>query len=167
MYGTRVCTSADLIYMATAADKYEFNRRVETERLVEEIDPDGISVLECMVMYHRASFGPSREPIWPDHHRCYVYCKVRDQDAPATFFLDVEVSFWERLKTVEELKAAMDDPIAMGIASAVAEAREHPSDGDCASCEDGEHSSEEHLLDEDGKYVRSLCTCCGEETRGN
>jgi len=120
MFASRVCNSADLLYMATMADKYEFNRRVETERLVEDIDPDGFHVLECMLQYHRASFGPTPKgkPVWPDHHRCHVYCKVKDADEPVTFYLDVEAVFWDRLMTTEDFKAKMDDPIEMGIARA-------------------------------------------------
>jgi hypothetical protein len=106
--------------MATMADKHEFNRRVETEKLAAQIDHNGINIIECMMMYHRASFGPTPKdkPIWPDHHRCYVYAKIKGQDEPVNFFLDVEASFWDRLKTVEELEAAMADPITMGIARA-------------------------------------------------
>jgi hypothetical protein len=120
MYGSRVCSAKDLLYMATMADKYEFNRRVETERLVEDIDPDGFNILECMMPFHRASMGPTPKdaPLWPDHHRCYVYAKVKDQADPVNFWLDVEVSVWERLKTIEEFMSKAADPVEMGIARA-------------------------------------------------
>lgn len=123
MFGeTRVCTAGDLLFMATMADKYEFNRRVETEKLVELIDHDGINMLTAWEMYHRASIGPTVEPRWPDHHRCKVLCQIKDREEPVVFYLDVEVTVWDRLKTLEQLQEAMDDPIEMGIASARAHA---------------------------------------------
>ena len=120
MFGTRVCTSQDLLYMAKMADKHDFNRRAVTEDLVERIDPNGIHIVQCLMQYHRASFGPTpkdKAP-WPDHHRCYIYCKIRDIDDPVNFFLDVEASFWDRLMTLEDFQAKMADPIEMGIARA-------------------------------------------------
>jgi hypothetical protein len=33
----------------------------------------------------------------------------------------------------------------------------------CEPCLDGEHATTEHILDNDGKYVSTVCLCCEEE----
>lgn len=122
----RACDSKTLVRMAVLAEKQDFNRQVDIEELESIIDPDGIHILDANmpfgVPYHRASFGPSKEPIWPDHHRCYVLCKVSDQTEPMTFWLDIAATDYEAMMTVGRLKEKMDDPIEMGIAMAHAAA---------------------------------------------
>lgn len=120
----KVCGTVELMAMCRLAEKHEFNRQVATEILAENIDPQGIHLLEVIVPYHRASFGPSKEPIWPDHHRCQVYCKVVDSDEPVRFFLDIAVQNWEQFMSAEEFVRRMNDPIEAGIAAARAAAEE-------------------------------------------
>lgn len=124
MFEERVCSTQTLLELCRAADKFEFNRRVDVEKLNKVIDPNGLHVLSCEppmgMPYHRASMGPSREPIWPDHHRCYVYCKTMSSDDPAQFYLDVEASKYENMMTGEQAKALLDDPVANALAKALA-----------------------------------------------
>jgi len=98
----RVCDTNTLIALCKLADQYEFNRRVDCEALEKDINPDGVHVLSMLIQYHRASFGPTRKPIWPDHHRCLVYCLVTGQDDPVTFFLDVPAAKWDVMLAPEE-----------------------------------------------------------------
>lgn len=118
----RVCDASTLLLLCGNADKHEFNRRAVTEALAEDIDHNGINVLGVIIPYHRASFGPSVEPIWPDHHRCHVYAKVKDSDEPVAFYLDVAVKDFEQLMPYQTFVDKMNDPIEMGIAHARAAA---------------------------------------------
>ena len=119
----RLCDSATLLHVAQQADKFEFNRRANAEKLLADIDLDGIHVIQCMVPYHRASIGmPSREPLWPDHHRCYVFCKINGQEEPVNFWLDIETAKFDLMMTESELRAKENDPISVGIANAMASA---------------------------------------------
>lgn len=120
----RVCDAKTLLLLCSNAEKHQFNRQAVTELLAEEIDPTGINLVGVILPYHRASFGPSQEPIWPDHHRCEVYAKVKDKDDPVRFFLDVATKDFEALVTYASLKQKMEDPIEMGIATARALADE-------------------------------------------
>lgn len=117
-YEPRVCNTETLLSLCALADKYEFNRRANTELLAKEIDPDGIHLLQCFIQYHRASIGPTVEPAWPDHHRCYVYCKVTGSDEPVNFWLDVPVQEFLLLHDAKWLEERMADPVAVAIASA-------------------------------------------------
>lgn len=130
MYGhePRACDADTLIALCRDAEKYEFNRQAITELLVNEIDPEGINILDCTLPYHRASMGPSREPIWPDHHRCQVLAKIKDKNEPAVFFLDVLADKYEALMTTKELERLMNDPIESGIADALSAAAKEESE---------------------------------------
>lgn len=122
MSDVRACNTTTLLELCKAADDYEFNRRAETEKLGKVVDPDGLHVLSCDppygLMYHKASFGPRKEPIWPDHHRCLVYVKAKDASEPIALYLDVEVNKYESLMTADQLLKRLDDPVANAIASA-------------------------------------------------
>ena len=119
----KVCDADTLLHLCKQADKYEFNRRIDTEALAERINRDLISVMQVFIPYHRASFGPTIEPVWPDHHRVMVVTGL-DNDETVELWLDVEASTWEQLMTSEELIKKMNDPIEMGIAYARAAAND-------------------------------------------
>lgn len=112
----RVCDADTLLRLCLNAEKYQFNRQAVTEILAEEIDRNGIHMVGIMVPYHRASFGPSQEPVWPDHHRCQVFAKVKGKDEPAEFFLDVAVKDFEALMPAQAFLSKMQNPIETGIA---------------------------------------------------
>jgi hypothetical protein len=120
----KVCDSNTLLVLAAAADKYEFNRRVVTEELVKDIDPNGINIVSLVLPYHRASFGPTVEPRWPDHHRCEVYCKVTGKDDPVRFYLDIEAEKFNALADAKELNRRLEeDPFEKGFSAGIAAAR--------------------------------------------
>lgn len=123
-FDTRVCDTQTLMRLCKLADRYEFNRRIDREMLEKDIDPLGVHLLECMMPYHRASFGPTREPVWPDHHRCYVYVKIKDYMEPVNVWLDVPASEFEKLRTAKALEDALNDPVTVAVAAARAAAED-------------------------------------------
>lgn len=117
-FEVRVCDVDTLLLLCRSAEKYEFNRQVHMGWLDGRIDKDKLVVLQMIIEYHRASFGPTQEPVWPDHHRCMVYAGSPNQEEPIEFQLDVEASKWSNLMTVDEFNEAVNDPIRMGVALA-------------------------------------------------
>jgi hypothetical protein len=106
---TRICNATTLLTLCRQAEKHDFNRQAATELLWTTIDADGVNMVEVMLPYHRASFGPSKEPRWPDHHRCRVYCKVTGKETPEVFFLDVAVSDFENMMPESVFLSLMED----------------------------------------------------------
>jgi hypothetical protein len=126
----RVCDTPTLIRLAYNADKCEFNRRIDTEEFEKVANPNIINVLALILPYHRAGFGPSREPIWPDHHRCEVHTSVIQdgEESTVVVYLDVAVKDWDDLMTLQQFEDKMNDPIEMGIAYARAAANSGDDD---------------------------------------
>lgn len=74
---THVITTPMLLAMARTADKHRLNRRLVTEALEKDLDPDGLHVVG-MTMLHNE-----------DQMRCEVLMKMSDTDEPTKAWVDV------------------------------------------------------------------------------
>lgn len=135
MSDMRVVNTEDLLFLCRVADAYEFNRRADTERLSNVLDPEGVHLLSMRLFDHTRSGEPRRtqkglrarksalvalglEPSMGDpmHHRVAGLLKVKGTMEPREVILDVPHDMWEKLHTsedynrvVEQAKAA-DNP---------------------------------------------------------
>jgi hypothetical protein len=104
----RVATTNMLFTIIEFENKYQFNRQHDPADLSEIVDTDGFHLLDIVVPYHRASFGPTREPVWPDHHRVLAYIKTPGTDVPITWQMDVADEVWNALPTVDMFMEIME-----------------------------------------------------------
>lgn len=92
MLDGKVVNASTLLVLCEWADRTEQNRRADTERLSEALDPDGWNVLSRVLAFH------NDQPV----DRVEVYAKIKDEAEPAMFFLDVPHDTYESLTSLEE-----------------------------------------------------------------
>ena len=81
-----------MIELMEDADRREYNRRLITEKLVPDLDPDGIHIIRDWMM-HEHKAGVLCEP----HVRCQVYLRMKGTYELTEGFLDIELERFNRL----------------------------------------------------------------------
>lgn len=77
-----------IMAMARNADAKEYNRRVVTELLEVDLDPDGTSLVAPFLFFHNDQ----------GHHRCQCYLKVINSMEPVVVWLDVDSEYYDKLE---------------------------------------------------------------------
>jgi hypothetical protein len=91
----RVASTEQLIAINDAAILAEYNRALDPDELARLADPDGLHVLEPLLI-HEHKNGLPTDPHW----RCRVLIKVKGSDDPQVGYLDVS---FDRLSLLETL----------------------------------------------------------------
>lgn len=73
-----------------------------------ELDPDGIHVLDDVMLHEHA--GGRRVPA---HVRCWLIAKMTDAELPLTGVIDVSIERWDELPTVQSVLEQMADAQAL------------------------------------------------------
>lgn len=86
----------DVLRLAREAAQHGFNRQLDTEQLLRELDPEGVNVLEQLVPHFHIAGVEA-----PMHFRCFIYVKVRDSLLPVKAQIDVTPQTWDSLPDID------------------------------------------------------------------
>jgi hypothetical protein len=100
----KVCNTRQLVVLNERAHSLNYNRRLEREALGNIADPDGLHVLDS-VMIHEHAQGQAVDP----HYRCMVLIKVRNSTVPHEAWLDVPIEDYDKLAGTKEAAALQND----------------------------------------------------------
>lgn len=89
----KLCRTPQLVEAATASQQEELNRLLPDE-LLEALDPDGVHVVQPMMVHEHAG-GQEVE----QHLRCRVYLKVSGTSDPVLTFADFRIADIDEMVT--------------------------------------------------------------------
>ena len=90
----RIAGYEDLIELAQRGQEIEFNRTLDADWLVQNLDPDGVNVLRVVLYGHN---GDNAGELRPFHHRVLCLAKVTKKSEPLKMVFDVADSDYRQL----------------------------------------------------------------------
>ncbi len=93
---SRVVDSGGLLALCVLARQNRFNRQVDANNIVKEIDLEGVHMLHVMLPFHNGDHAHI------PHHRCQVLMKVNDTKEPEVFMLDVAAEQYDKLTLAKD-----------------------------------------------------------------
>lgn len=89
MSHTVLCTEG-LLFLARQADKNKLNRRVKTELLETQLDPNGIHLVGFRLLHNDVEW------------RLNIFAKVIDQTEPVEFWLDASFDDYHKVERTSD-----------------------------------------------------------------
>jgi hypothetical protein len=81
-----------LIHLINEGEKYNFNRQLDLDMVLQDVDPEGSHVLSVELFNH------SRDTIGDvNHHRCSGMMKIQNSMEPQRVWIDIAADTWEML----------------------------------------------------------------------
>lgn len=96
----RVINTGTLLALNAKAVKLGYNRQLDSERLIENVDPDGSHIVKAFMLHEHAA-GVKVDP----HIRCMVFIKVKDTMEPTEGWLDVPLADYLNLEVIHTARA--------------------------------------------------------------
>lgn len=100
----RVVDSGGLLALCVLAKQNAFNRQVNADNILKDIDLEGVHMLHVMLPFHNADHAQI------PHHRCQVLMKVNGTKEPEVFMLDVAAEQYEKLTLAQDYLAEVRGP---------------------------------------------------------
>lgn len=88
----RIATTPDLRFLNNRASGLN---RAARASLMDRLDEGGLHVLDRVLAFMNDG----------SVHRCLVMAKIEGSDEPVEFYLDIEETYWQRLRTEAEIDA--------------------------------------------------------------
>jgi hypothetical protein len=103
----RYCDTPTLIRLINEGEKYNFNRQLDLDMVLEDVDPEGLHVLSLELSNHFKQMLHPNDSLaeYVVYQRCSGLMKIRNSIDPQKVWIDIAADTWETLPVLAEADA--------------------------------------------------------------